>query len=404
MTLIRLNSCVLCYALKSSDRPFAASSTGISSRNHNKEELDFSSRSSFATTFVEKSLGIRSFSTPVMPTPQPRGRRSWLPRLEFEPPPAYQHPPFQHGFDQMVLALSHTNLLPHSLPRQTTNHFGRSPYSRSYTAESPSNISRPTLGRRSSSEYSQSINAETDILNSPKTASQPDHQSTRSASFRSEVAIPVPAIPERYLDQSHTLRNGGRPVRPGSRPSLPPADFWTFAQEQQTYDALPQSHSQAQQREDRLAIWPGEDVNLQPRLRVQSVDPKRSQMCTDSPTRSAIRPIAAGSISPGTVRLTPPDKAVLRRNMDKENVDVRIPGWKGTESYGELRKGEDEGGMNFERLELELSPSKVDARKDGRTLVKMKQPRDSPPKIPLKSEARGKRPLNSALSLDMLDR
>ena len=295
----------------------------------------------------------------------------------------------------MVLALSHTNLLPRSLPRQTTNHPSQPPYSRSYTAESPSNISRPTLGHRSSSVYSQSTSAETDILNSPRTASQPDHQSTRSASFRSEVAIPVPAIPQRYLNKSHTLRNGGRPVRPGSRPSLPPADFWTYAQEQQTYDALPQSHSQAQQREDRLAIWPGEDVDLQPRLRIQSVGPKRFQTCTGSPTRSATRPIAAGSISPGTVRLTPPDKAVLRRNMDKGNIDVRISGRKGTKSYDRLRKGEDEGSMDFEKLEWELSPSKVLARKDSRTL--MKQPRDSPPKIPLKSEARGKEALRAVL-------
>ncbi|KAL2040608.1 hypothetical protein N7G274_006587 [Stereocaulon virgatum] len=387
-----LNSCVLCYALRSSDRPFAASFAGISSRNHKGEELDLSKQSSFATTFEspsEKNLGIRLFSTPVTPTPQPRGRRSWLPRFEFQLPPAYEHPPFQHGFDQMALALSQTNLFTQPLPRQTTNHFSRPSYSRSYTAESPSNISRPTLSRSSSSMYSQFTNAEIDFLRDPKTASQFDHSSTRSARFRSEVAIPVPAIPERYLHKSHTLRNSGRSVRPGSRPLLPPADFWTYTQEQQKYDLLPQSQSQAQQPERRLTIWPGEDVNLQ--SRPQSTSPTRSKNGPHLSTKSPTRPIAAGSDSPGVVRLASPDKAVLRRNMNKGNIDSRVAGRKGSESYERLRKGDDEGRMDFERLERELSPSKIHAWKDSRTLVKMRQPRDSPPKIPVRSEARGRR-------------
>ena len=392
LTLTRLNSCVLCFALKSSDRPFAASIIGISSRNHKEEKFDLSRQSSFATTFEspsEKKSGIRSFSTPVTPTPQPRGRRSWLPRLDFQLPPAYEQPPFQYGFDQIALALSQKTLLPHSLPRQNTNHFSRPSYSRSYTSDSSSNISRPTLSRSSSSIYSSSTNAETDFLHNPRTASQTDRSSTRSARFRPEIAIPVPAIPERYLHKSRTLRNGGPPVRPGSRPSLPPKEFWTYAQKQQKYHSLPQSQSQAQQRERRPTIWPGEDVNLQPRP--QSTSPTRSKNPTQLSTRSPTRPIAAGSISPGAIRLTSPDKAVLRTNMNKGNIDIRVAGRKGNESYERLRKGEDKGRMEFERLERDLSPSKMHARKDSRTLVKMRQPRDSPPQIPVKSEARGRR-------------
>jgi hypothetical protein len=77
--------------------------------------------------------------------------------------------------------------------------------------------------------------------------------------------------------------------------------------------------------------------------------------------------------------------------MNKGNIDIRVAGRKGNESYERLRKGEDKGRMEFERLERDLSPSKMHARKDSRTLVKMRQPRDSPPQIPVKSEARGRR-------------
>ncbi|KAK3171559.1 hypothetical protein OEA41_003643 [Lepraria neglecta] len=393
----RFNSCVLFYALKSSDRPFAASLIGINARNHVEEELDLSRQFSFATASEnpsEKNFGLHSCSTPVTPTPQRRGRRSWLPRLEFQLSPAYEHPPFQHGFDQMALAHSQTNLLPSLFPRQPANHFSLPSVSRSHTAESANHISRPSLSHSSrvttisSSIYSHATNSETDFSRSLNTASHSYNSNTRSAGSRPEV--PVPAIPERYLHKSHTLRNGGRPVRPSSRPPMPLADFWTYARhEQQKYNALPQSQSQAQQRERRLTIWPGDVLNLQPRPRVQAESPTKSASPSksNSPTRSPRK------VHQDAVLLTFPDKAILCTNMNKGNIDVRVVGRKRNENYESLRKGEGykRKDMVFEKLERELSLSKVHRRKDSRTLVKMRQPWDSSPKSLVKSEGNVRR-------------
>ena len=212
----RFNSCVLFYALKSSDRPFAASLIGINARNHAEEELDHSRQFSFATASEspsEKNFGLRSCSTPVTPTPQRRGRRSWLPRLEFQLSPAYEHPPFQNGFDQMALAHSQPNLLLSLFPRQPAKDFSLPYVSRSHTAESANHISLPSLSRNStvttisSSIYSHTTNSETDLSRSLNTASHSYNSNTRSAGSTPEV--PVSAVPERYLYESHTLRNGG---------------------------------------------------------------------------------------------------------------------------------------------------------------------------------------------------
>ena len=273
---IQLLRPVLCP--KSSDRPFAASLIGINARNLAEEELDHSRQFSFATASEspsEKNFGLRSCSTPVTPTPQRRGRRSWLPRLEFQLSPAYEHPPFQNGFDQMALAHSQPNLLLSLFPRQPAKDFSLPYVSRSHTAESANHISLPSLSRSStmttisSSIYSHTTNSETDFSRSLNTVSHSYNSNTRSAGSTPEV--PVPAVPERYLYESHTLRNGGRPVRPGSRPPMPPADFWTYARhEQRKYDALVQSESQAQQKERRVSIWPGGVLNLQARPCVQA--------------------------------------------------------------------------------------------------------------------------------------
>ena len=79
---------------------------------------------------------------------------------------------------------------------------------------------------------------------------------------------------------------------------------------------------------------------------------------------------------------------MLCMNMNKGNIDVSVVGWKRNENYESWREGEGDKrkDMGFEKLERELSPSKLHKRKDSRTLVKMRQPWDSPPKSPVKSE------------------
>ncbi|KAL2055119.1 hypothetical protein ABVK25_004457 [Lepraria finkii] len=163
----------------------------------------------------------------------------------------------------MALAHSQPNLLLSLFPRQPAKDFSLPYVSRSHTAESANHISLPSLSRSStmttisSSIYSHTTNSETDFSRSLNTASHSYNSNTRSAGSTPEV--PVPTVPERYLYESHTLRNGGRPVRLRSRPPMPPADFWTYARhEQRKYDALLQYESQAQQKNAASASGQGE--------------------------------------------------------------------------------------------------------------------------------------------------
>ena len=121
---------------------------------------------------------------------------------------------------------------------------------------SPSDFSlarRRTCDTSSSSRYSRTRSASLSTLSRhPSTISSISNQtinsqtrivSTKDTPPTSKPALP--AIPKKYLHASHSLRGGGGPVRPGSRPAMPPAEFWKYADKQRmrnTYVSTSESH------------------------------------------------------------------------------------------------------------------------------------------------------------------
>ena len=115
LTSASLNSCMLVYALRSSERPFAASLRGIKLRSTVEEEVLVSRRFSMSTSNSpnEKQFSIESCSpssacSPVTPTPAPRERRCWLPPLEVIP--ETNHPTLQSRLDRIAWTHSQENL------------------------------------------------------------------------------------------------------------------------------------------------------------------------------------------------------------------------------------------------------------------------------------------------------
>lgn len=274
----------------------------------------------------------------------PRGRITWLPPLRIQVPAENGHPAAHRRPEHQNPTRSQTNLLPASI-----NH---DPFPQNDAVAAHYSLEcSETAAMSSSSLYSRSTSAST-LIRGPSTISSfPSTLSSLSSKSRSSTikcsssSTPsVPAIPERYLHKSHSLRNGGSPPRPGSRPPMPPADFWKFTRA-------------AQQKQNDISeytetIWPETPTKM--RARAQSEDAARRDPI---PCRWPLLPAS-------------PEKAVLRPNTNKGNT-MRVV--KKT-SYEGLRKG-----MTAAK---EVDYGRLDGhkRKDSRTLVKMRQPWDQEPR------------------------
>ena len=280
-------------------------------------------------------------SPPKRPKPPPRGRISWLPPLKFQVPAETGHPALQR---KETLTRSQTNLLPASINRLPL------PQSTTAAARSPLHPNE-TNTTSSSSVYSRSTSATTlsrgpsTLSSVPSTSSFFSSETGSSTTKSSTSSRPsVPTIPERYLHKSHSLRNGGSPPRPGSRPIMPPADFWTHTRT-------------AQQKQNDVREQIGtdsSDVPFKTRARAQSEDAAKRG---PSPCPYPLLP-------------TSPEKAVLRPNLNKGNT---MQVGKRT-SYEGLRKGA--------RVAKGVDYGNLDAlgRNESRTLVKMRQPWDEEPR------------------------
>ncbi|KAL8992926.1 MAG: hypothetical protein Q9169_006732 [Polycauliona sp. 2 TL-2023] len=110
-----------------------------------------------------------------------------------------------------------------------------------------------TCDTSSSSRYSRPRSASLSTLSRhPSTVSSLSHGTINSQTrIVSSKDIPpvskpaLPAIPKKYLHTSHSLSGGGRPVRPDSRPAMPPAEFWEHVDKQRmrdTYISTAESH------------------------------------------------------------------------------------------------------------------------------------------------------------------
>lgn len=130
-----------------------------------------------------------------------------------------------------------------------------------------------TCATPSSSMYSRSRSASMSTLSrQPSTTSSlsnpfPNNKTRIAPSEGTRLLQkpPLATVPEKYRHLSHSLRDGGRPVRPGSRPPMPPADFWQYASKQHirhTYISTSDSHrsqsilKRAGQREPSVCRYP----------------------------------------------------------------------------------------------------------------------------------------------------
>ena len=351
---------MLVYALKTAERPFASSLLGVHMRNHDEEEeLHLSPElSSTELTFTasinpsEKYFDVPicdptvCASPPKRPKPPPRGRISWLPPLKFQVPAETGHPALQGRLDQQTPTRSQTNLLPASISYL--------PLPKITETTARSSLDRNKMTKTSSSSiYSRSTTAST-LSREPSTLSSfPSTLSSFSSNSRSNTIKgstssrpSVPAIPERYRHKSHSLRNGGSPPRPGSRPAMPPAHFWMYAR------AAQQKQQQSDLEERSRTSLPEMPPTKRARARSEGAAERDPSLC-----RYPLLPAS-------------PEKAVLRPNMNKGNtmrVDQKT-------SYESLRKGA--------RVAKAVDHRRLDGhgKKDSRTLVKMRQPWDQVPR------------------------
>ena len=358
-SLISVTSCVIVYALKTAEKPFASSLLGVYIREHDEEEeelhLSTELNSTELSLTVSNNPSEKYFDVPICdpamypnppkrPNPPPRGRISWLPPLRFQVPAETCHPALQRRPSQQTPIRSQTNLLPASI-----NHL---PLPQATIPAAHSSLdTNETNTTSSSSMYSRSTFASTlsrgtsTLSSVPSTPISFSSESVSSTSKSLTSSRPsVPAIPEKYLHKSHSLRNGGSPPRPGSRPIMPPADFWTHA-------------TMAQQKQNDIG-----EVTETGLPRMSSRRRARAQS-EDAAKRD-------GSLYPYPLLPASPEKAVLRPNMNKGNT-MRLG--KKT-SYEGLRKEA--------RVAKEVDYGVLDAhgRKDSRTLVKMRQPWDEEPR------------------------
>ena len=347
------------YALKVAEWPFASSLLGVHIREHDEEEEELHLSTELNSTELSFTLSSnpseKYFDVPIChpplypsppkrPKPPPQGRISWLPPLKFQVPAETGHPALQGKPDQQTLTRSQTNLLPASFNRlplpQNTTAAARSPLQPNET-----NMTSP------SSVYSRSTSASTlsrgpSTLSSVPSTSSLFSSETGSSNIKSSTSSrpSVPIIPERYLHKSHSLRNGGSPPRPGSRPIMPPADFWTHAKTAQEKEN--DTHEQTR------TGFPNMSSNVRARAKSEDAAKRDPSRCP--------YPLLPAS----------PEKAVLRPNMNRGNA---MQVGKKT-SYEGLRKGV--------RVAKGVDYGSLDGhgRKDSRTLVKMRQPWDEEPR------------------------
>ena len=186
-------------------------------------------------------------------------------------------------------------------------------------------------------------------------------------SFKRNSRPAVPRIPSKYRNQvSQSLRNGGRPMRPRSRPRMPPAKFWEYARQEQ------QKHNKSIQEPTSSAT---------PMVRARSYT-EAPQPPEKSPFRNSHSVDTRRGVSSGP----------RHRRSDTAELLARQG------SYETLRKGESVPFMSHQwALKTDLSdifgevkPQEVHdteeergrrTSRESRTLVKKRQPWDSEPRI-----------------------
>lgn len=252
-------------------------------------------------------------------------RTSWLPPLRFQRQsiPEASLPRFDAP-SQPLLSRS-----------QTINTNSSSEYSRN-TYSSVSYLSRHPSTMSTYSSLSHGSSCRSSPLNTMHTAAKPT----------------VPKIPEKFKHESHSLRHGGKPVRPGSRPAMPPAEFWKYTSKQQVRRAPSSGNppvfrpiAETSEREPSVCRYP---IIMQP---------KRPLLRT--------RPITVNS---HVAQLKDRSYESLRKGLHSRSTN--------RSSSAQLRQSV----ALYEQRETDRRREKRPERRQSRTLVKQRQPFDCDPR------------------------
>lgn len=401
------------YALTHSDRPFAASLLGIHIKKLNVEQEVYlssdlstpSSENSCEKSFAVPSCDPRYYSTVETPTPPPRVRRSWLPPLKFQAPLETDHPALRSLLVPSTAA-SQTNLLPSPIyPSQATRSFTHPGLSRSHTAVTAASSiysrettdSTCTVHSSAFNSYPSTLDSYLSSMSSLSLCSHPVGCGLSGSNNVASSRPSVPAIPEEYRHRSHSLRDGGSPVRPGSRPCMPPAGFWEHISAEQ------QRQSSTQQK-CSATVWPGSSSEQRPTFELDGPSRRTTAMaeqprhCTPELRRTeTVWPSTSPEHWPSAQATVPekwspyrngpllssPDKAILRTNINKSNV-MKVGKQTSFEKVTVGRKRSYEHMRKESQVIPEVDYCKLQEpghkRKDSRTLVKQRQPWDPVPR------------------------
>lgn len=175
-----------------------------------------------------------------------------------------------------------------------------------------------------------------------------------SSAMDTGTASDMPKISENPRSSAHSPQHAGKPLRPISRPSMPPAAFWRYAAEKQAGRASP----------GRLQSW---QFNSDERKREPSIC--RYPIIPTRPETAVTRKKRVHHAN---------DRAERRRsyeNVRKGILDIDI--YSDDILYSDFRDGWD---WNGRRVEMQVQDSHVDRRNQSKRLVKKRQPRDMKPR------------------------
>ena len=356
---------------------FAAFLTGISNWDHHEEELRLSNNFSWAPTVIPgEKTSIRpsydSLSTYVSPSPlgpaynPSRGLyKSWLPPLKFQEPSEEVHPALKLDCQTPTQSTSTVDLLPSPItglpftPNRPNSGGIQSTLKRSRT-----------LATTSSSVYSRSTSASSAFSRRPSTLSSFSNSSGGSApksvpprTLYSAGKPNVPSIPLKFRQPNHMLREGGRPIRPGSTPTMPPSAFWLYARNIQ-------QHCNALMDEET----PNQTHNMQSQTLSRSSRQPETSVCRYPSIHSSpgkAMPLRPSTNKHNTMRIV---KHGSYERLRKGKLGERPPTWAGKADLDRrLAAAVDARDVAFGR--------EPGGRRRSRTLVKKRQPWDSKPRV-----------------------
>lgn len=220
--------------------------------------------------------------------------------------------------------------------------------------------SRPLLSRSqtcttaSSSMYSQDTSRSGS--NHSSTISYPSkrssHRRSHSSKARSLLArnSTVPAKSNLNRHRSRSMHDRGKPIRPGTRPPMPPAEFWTYASKKR----LDYDHSCKLESSKRHEHTYG----------ARKREPSLCRYPLITPSNQPVYQTRRSTVHSETAHMHTVSYESLRKG-EPCNID---------EGYSTMSRGEDAQVVSSLKLGSHRGGSSV-TRRHSRTLVKMRQPR-----------------------------